>query len=125
MNDSERAEWIKSVPPVRIALEGTSSPLFLAPKVFKTGSVGWFYSGKVVLSDSACQVNLCITVIGTKTAPTSPVPSVNGSAPAHQDEPETPQGLFDLRTASTPPNDLGTRPEPTQEPKKGRKRRGE
>jgi len=66
VTDADRQEWLRAVDAVRLQLQGVQSPLYLAPKVFKTGSVGWYYSGKAVLGDSPCQVNLCITVIGTK-----------------------------------------------------------
>ena len=71
MTDAERNEWLRVAPAEQVRLEGVQTPLFLAPKVFKSGSVGWYCSQKAVLGDSPCQVNLCITVIGTKRATTN------------------------------------------------------
>jgi len=66
LTDSDRMEWIKSAPPQEIRLQGMQTPLYLVPKVFKSGSVGWFLSQKAVVGESPCQVNFCITVIGSK-----------------------------------------------------------
>lgn len=85
MTDADRKEWLRAVPTCRVQLEGVVSPLFMAPKVFRTGSVGWYYSGKVVLGDSPCQVNLCVTVIGTKVVVDGTQGESNG-APTRQSE---------------------------------------
>lgn len=36
------------------------------PKVFKSGSLGWHGNTKMMISDTRCQVNILITVIGSK-----------------------------------------------------------
>lgn len=101
MTDEDRKLWGKGEEPVELRLAGLKTPLFLAPKVFSTGSVGWYLSQKVVFNDSPCQLNLCLTVVGTKreaTVDTKPVdelvspifpeePSANGKAPAGPAEP--------------------------------------
>jgi len=79
MEESVRQEWTKCADPVQLQLEGMSTPLYLVPKVFKTGSVGWYLSQKAVLSDSPCQLSVCITVIGSKRTPSPEV--VNGKSP--------------------------------------------
>lgn len=78
MTDSERTEWMRVAPAERVLLQGVQSPLYLAPKVFKSGSVGWYCSTKAVIGDSPCQVNLCITVIGTKREATNGRPQEPG-----------------------------------------------
>jgi len=40
--------------------------LIAAGKEFKTGSVGYFCSGKILVGDVRCQVSMSITVIGSK-----------------------------------------------------------
>ncbi len=50
--------------PVEVRTAGT---LMLAmPKVFASGSLGWHAQSKVMVNDTRCQVNLLITVIGSK-----------------------------------------------------------
>lgn len=81
MTEEERKLWGKGEEPVELRLAGLKTPLFLAPKVFSTGSVGWYLSQKVVFQDSPCQLNLCLTVVGTKRES-----SVNGKPPVDQSD---------------------------------------
>lgn len=66
MTDADRGLWLQTVPALQVKLEGVVSPLYMTPKVFSTGSVGYYYSGKCVVGDSPCQANFCLTVINTK-----------------------------------------------------------
>jgi len=108
MTDADRNEWLRAVPACRVQLQGVVSPLFLAPKVFKSGSVGWYYSGKAVLGDSPCQVNLCITVIGTKRAPDGTQEQEAGVPPPEGDSPPQNGKLVDA--SGTAPGGPRTRP---------------
>lgn len=66
---SKREEFAKSAKPVDVIVAG--SPVIAAPKLFSTGSVGWFMNGKVEVqmpdgSTVRCQLSGTLTVIGSK-----------------------------------------------------------
>lgn len=84
--------------------------LLATPKVFASGSLGWHAQSKVMVNDTKCQLNMLITVIGSKgtadasayhRAPIAKPPVVpgeqNGTMP--EKPPETAQGLFDPQEA--------------------------
>jgi hypothetical protein len=50
--------------PIRVDL--ADDQVVLHPKVFKTGSLGWYGQGKVIIDDEVCQVGFTITVVGSK-----------------------------------------------------------
>jgi hypothetical protein len=65
MDKMVRKLWPSEARPIQVKLEDIGG-LIAIPKVFKTGSVGWYANGKVTISDTPVQVNICITVIGSK-----------------------------------------------------------
>lgn len=88
MNEEDRKLWGKGEEPVELRLAGLKTPLFLAPKVFSTGSVGWYLSQKVTFNDSPCQLNLCLTVVGTKREqPVDTKPADELVSPIYPDDP--------------------------------------
>jgi len=97
--------------------------LLLLPKVFKTKSLGWHGQGKLRIDDTYMQVSVICTVIGSKpgyvkktypgqTSTNEPIlpGEQNGTMP--ENEPETPQGLFEV------PNDPRAK-KPTRKRPKG------
>ncbi len=90
--------------PVEVRAAGTL--LLATPKVFASGSLGWHAQSKVLVNDTKCQLNLIITVVGSKgtadasayhRVPTTPPPMLpgeqNGTMP--EKPPEAPQDLFE------------------------------
>jgi len=96
MTDADRQVWLAAAPVLQVQLQGHNVPLFLTPKVFASGSVGWYSSSKASIGDSPCQVNLCITCIGTKREPNSENHQENGKLVRKSQKapegPGTPQG---------------------------------
>lgn len=107
MTENERAEWLSNAKPIMLDSAELDTPLFLKPKVFSSGSVGWYLSTKVTVSDTLCQVGFCLTVVGTKRTPDNA--QVQQVPPEGEKAPETPQKLFEANKASRPakrrPND--------------------
>lgn len=80
--------------------------IMLVPKVFSSGSLGWYGQGKVFVGDSRCQVGINVTVIGSKPVttgdraqPTQSKPPV--LVPGEQNGPMPKQAL-DAPPASSP-----------------------
>jgi hypothetical protein len=81
--------------PLKLQVEGLDRPLYMRPKVFKSGAVGWHLSEKVTLSDSLVQASLCLVLVGTKLE--KAVENLYERAFADPEAPETPQGLFEVK----------------------------
>lgn len=56
--------WL-SGEPLKVVIDDVHV-LYARPKVFTSGSRGWYLSGKVEVGGERCQVSCCITVIGSK-----------------------------------------------------------
>lgn len=57
-----------------LTINGSNEKLAISPRQFSTGSVGWYYGGKVPLPigndlEVVCQVSVNCTVVGSKTWP--------------------------------------------------------
>jgi len=84
--------------------------IMLAPKVFKTGSLGWHGQAKVLHGDSRVQVNIVATVIGSK-PPAAPSGTVSGAAsPEHSNmppakAPKRPRKRSGAKVVSNPSSD--------------------
>jgi hypothetical protein len=67
-----REEFARNAKPVEVTFRGANAPTAEA-KEFSTGSMGWYANGKVTLDVGGqrvdCQVNVTITVIGSKGLP--------------------------------------------------------
>lgn len=56
--------------------------MFLAPKRFKTGSLGWHGQRKGTIDDTRVQISTIVTVIGSRLAPVKEAASVQMSKKA-------------------------------------------
>lgn len=81
-------------------------PITAMPRRFKSGSVGWYASQKLLLDGVRCQISLSIVVIGTKPPANDEVVAID------KDGKEVRQTTLD---------DLPRVEEDTQPPKKPRK----
>jgi len=91
MNIVERERAHMKSGPVACKIE--DFPVYLMPKVFKTGSVGWHGQGKIPLNDTPCQFNIVITVIGSKPS-VGPTPAAN-SKPKRERKATAPKNVQD------------------------------
>jgi len=64
MNDQERKDFLETSMPV-IAVIGDEQ-VVLAQKQFSSGSVGWHGNSKITVHGCRVQVNLILTVVGSK-----------------------------------------------------------
>jgi len=64
MNDQERKDFLETSMPV-VALIGDEQ-VVLAQKQFASGSVGWHGNSKITVHGCRVQVNLILTVVGSK-----------------------------------------------------------
>ncbi|KAH8584712.1 apicomplexan specific [Cryptosporidium sp. chipmunk genotype I] len=65
-------EFLEKSQVLSLNINGSSEKLAISPRQFSTGSVGWYYGGKVPLpvgedSEVMCQVSINCTVVGSKT----------------------------------------------------------
>lgn len=99
MTDQDRANFMGGAGQVRMQLDD-GTIVTLSPKIFSSGSVGWYFSGKLTISEMQVQGNIIMTVVGSKPdwVPYSER-SKQVSTPANG-EPVTPQALFDAEKAS-------------------------
>lgn len=68
MDLAARKKFRNEAPPVPVTL-GDGTVLRLIPKIFKTGSVGWHTSQKCEVEGMMSQVNIVVTVLGSKPDP--------------------------------------------------------
>jgi len=97
--------------PVKVAVE--EYPMYLMPKVFTTGSLGWHGQGKVVLSDTPCQVNIVITIIGSKPS-VGPTPAATAK-PKRERKITAPKNAQDA-SGESPHENTGLEPPPDTSP---------
>jgi hypothetical protein len=105
---TSRELWEGNAQPLKMQLDGVEK--LVQPRVFSSGSCGYHasYKSDVVLDGEPCkvQVNVCVTVIGSK-----PPPAQQGLSEAL----ETPRTLLPpfepLATPETPPGASGGLPE--------------
>lgn len=65
--DEDRRTWVGCTAPIKLKIEGNDAPIFVEPKVFSSGSVGFYFSGKVFLADGLkYQATLSYVVVGSK-----------------------------------------------------------
>jgi len=79
MEESARQAWTRENKKLRLDMEGVDIPLFITPKLFKSGSVGWYLSEKVTMSDTRFQVSVSVTMIKSKRE--AEPEEVNGQSP--------------------------------------------
>jgi len=98
MEEKDRQEFLAGAKPVTLVLEDGTTVAAL-PKRFSSGSVGWYFSGRLVLAEVSCQVSMCCTIVGSKPGwvPYSERSVQNGTMPAKA--PETPAALFEVQKA--------------------------
>lgn len=97
MDDLARQQWCSMNKPLKLQVEGLDRPLYMRPKVFKSGAVGWHLSEKVTLSDSQVQASLCLVLVGTKLE--QAVEKLYERAFSDEEAPATPQALFEAEKA--------------------------
>jgi len=73
--ESVRKSWCASAPPVRLSFPDAGVVSSCTPKLFSSGSVGWFLSRKEELQGVRCQITVSITAIGSK-PPMTPLTGV-------------------------------------------------
>lgn len=59
-----RKSWVRENAAVIGAVDGRE--ILLAPKVFSSGSCGWYTSSKVTVAGALCQLSLSLVVVGSK-----------------------------------------------------------
>lgn len=66
-----RHDFAANAKPVTVVIAGTT--MAASPKEFRTGSLGWYLNGKVVIDVGGvpvtCQVGLNLTAVGSKELP--------------------------------------------------------
>lgn len=65
-------EFLEKSQTLSLSINGSSEKLAISPRQFSTGSVGWYYGGKVQLPvgddlEVLCQISINCTVVGSKT----------------------------------------------------------
>ncbi|TRY53579.1 Uncharacterized protein CTYZ_00003809 [Cryptosporidium tyzzeri] len=65
-------EFLEKSQTLSLSINGSSEKLAISPRQFSTGSVGWYYGGKVPLPvgddlEVLCQISINCTVVGSKT----------------------------------------------------------
>ncbi|KAJ1611699.1 apicomplexan specific protein [Cryptosporidium canis] len=65
-------EFLEKSQILSLTINGSNEKLAISPRQFSTGSVGWYYGGKVPLPvgddlEVVCQVSVNCTVVGSKT----------------------------------------------------------
>ncbi|CUV04164.1 unnamed protein product [Cryptosporidium hominis] len=65
-------EFLEKSQTLSLSINGSSEKLAISPRQFSTGSVGWYYGGKVPLPvgddlEVLCQISVNCTVVGSKT----------------------------------------------------------
>lgn len=95
--DEDRRTWVSCTAPVKLNIQGTDVPIFLEPKVFSSGSVGFYFSGKVFMADGLkYQATLSYVVVGSKRSgnsePTVGPPASQTAEPGIPQKPRKPRG---------------------------------
>ncbi|KAK9174414.1 DEK C terminal domain protein [Cryptosporidium meleagridis] len=67
-------EFLEKSQTLSLSINGSSTKLAISPRQFSTGSVGWYYGGKIPLPvgddlEVLCQISINCTVVGSKTWP--------------------------------------------------------
>ena len=100
----DHASYIRSAAPLSVLLAGQT--LSAKPKVFKTGSSGWYLGGKVDVDGVRCQLSMSLVIVGSKPLressngeQTTPMPIAAPQKPA-----KAPRKKRQKATASPPPS---------------------
>jgi len=102
MTDSDRDEFIRGAKPVQLTFEdGTTCTV--SPKRFSTGSVGWYANLRLEIHGVPCQVGITFTIVGSKPGWVPYKDRSVNKKPHAEEEPETPQKLFESKNGSLPP----------------------
>lgn len=106
---SKRQGWLRAAA-VEVKLDEVNT-LSATPKLFSTGSRGWYYSGKIELGGERVQVSLSLVVCGSATED-NPLPQLDKKSVPDGKAPERPQKPLRLKKApkpvSAPPEPSGT-----------------
>lgn len=101
---SERKSWCHDQAAVICEVDGRQ--ILAVPKVFKSGSCGWYSSNKVGIADELCQVTITCVVVGSRSWPDHDAKgTVNG-----EQKPTTSQTVQDAPQSLPAPNRPGKPP---------------